>query len=291
MDEIARRYRHLSASLAGKRDTSERLLLIDRVRDALDRHVEALTPSDATIIANSFTTEEVVYLGMTQVVRLRHRDLGTMHAMKTLAPQNADDPVLRDMLLREARMLLAIDHPNVVRGQILLRLPDGRPALVMEWLGETLAQALETRPFTSTEIAAMTAALLECIEAVADAGLVHGDIAPSNIFVTGQTKSPIKIADFSASVTIESAHPTHDLKLAARPLYAAPEQLAGKPLDAACDVHACGVLLSRMCEAGDPHDRLRNALAAFALEMRVQEPSHRPSAMEARKCIQAMSVG
>jgi len=285
MDEIARHYRHLWASLVEERPADERRLLIDRVRDALDRHADALERTDPAIIANSFVTEEIVHQGVMQIIRMRHRDVGTAHAMKTLAPQHGDNPVLRHILLREAEAMLRIDHPNVVRGQVLLRLSDGRPALITDWLGQTLAQRLEEQPLSSSEIGCLMIALFNGLEAIATADLVHGDIAPSNLFLVDAGCGTLKIADFGTCVKIGSSHIAHELKCAARPAYAAPEQLAGEPLQPACDIHASGVLLSRMLHACAEKDHAWSMLDALSEDMRATNPGARPTAAAARRIV------
>jgi type VI secretion system protein ImpN len=270
MDELAARFRELWKALTEidgePREPAEAGMLIDRVRDALDRRTAHLR-DDAVFVAGTFSIESTVHQGLMEVHRLRHRDLGTLHALKTVAVGHADDPTLRTMLLREARIMLALDHPGIVRPQVLLRLADGRPALVMGWMEATLARMIDGASLSLADIQAIMATLMRGVAAIGHAGYVHGDLAPANLLIS-EGYTSLRIADFGACVAIGEKQSDYGLRLAARPFFASPEQIEGHPLDVRADIYACGVILSLMIDACAEKGEGRPRLEELAAWMR-----------------------
>ena len=253
LEAIATRFAMLWQALSqggrGPRPPAEIRLLADRVRDALDRRVSRLEAAETSFIANSFALEATVHEGaFTRIHRLRHRDLGTLHALKALRPDQADNVVARDLLLREAGFGARLRHRHVAAATTALRLADGRPALLMDWLPSSLSDRLRKAPFRRDEVAGIAAALLSGLEAVHAAGLVHADLAPDNLLYDGEDLATLRIADFGIALETGQRHDDLDLAKAGRESFSAPEQLAGAPLDGRADLHACGQILHTLLE-------------------------------------------
>ncbi|MFF0922757.1 serine/threonine-protein kinase [Rhizobium leguminosarum] len=274
-EEIARRFSHLWQALNhGSPET--RKILVDRVRDALDRGEARLRDTDCEIVANSFMLEALIHDGaVTQVYRARHRDLGTFHAIKMPKPDHADDPVLRKLMLREVEIGMALRHPHIAATQTVLRLADGRPALVMEWLGSRLAGFLQERPFSLGEITSAMTSVLSGLEAIHAGGFVHCDLTPSNLLADGDL-ARLKIADFGIALQRGSRHDQFDLAFAGQPDFASPEQMAGQPLDERSDLYAAGCLLSLLLGHCDEESDRTDALEALANRLSQQAPQDRP---------------
>lgn len=242
-------WRALSQDDAGPRPPAETRLLTDSVRDALDRRLARLQPVEASMIANSFTLEALAHEGLlTQIYRLRQRDLGTLHALKTLRPDQADDVVARELLLREARFGTRLRHRHLAAPSLALRLDDGRPALLLDWLPASLADRLNAGPFSGQEVAAVATAMLSGLQAVHAAGLVHADLAPDNLIYDGENLADLRIADFGIALEAGQRHGDLDLAQAGREAYSAPEQQAGQALDGRADLFACGRILHELLE-------------------------------------------
>ncbi|AHF87009.1 nitrogen fixation serine/threonine-protein kinase (plasmid) [Rhizobium leguminosarum bv. trifolii WSM1689] len=274
-EEIARRFSHLWQALNhGSPET--RKILVDRVRDALDRGEARLHEPDCEIVANSFMLEALIHDGAaTRVYRARHRDLGTLHAIKVPQPDHADDPVLRKLMLREAEIGMALRHPRIAATQTVLRLADGRPALVMEWLGSKLADLLQERPLFLSEVIAVTTAVLSGLEAIHAGGFVHCDLSPLNLLADGDLSS-LKIADFGIALERGGRHGQFDLVFAGQPDFASPEQLAGEPLDERSDLYAAGCLLSLLLSRCNEESDGTEAMVALANRLSQRTPQDRP---------------
>ncbi|MGO7365548.1 serine/threonine-protein kinase [Rhizobium leguminosarum] len=274
-EEIARRFSHLWQALNhGSPET--RKILVDRVRDALDRGEARLRDADCEIVANSFMLEALIHDGAaTLVYRACHRDLGTFHAIKVPQPDHADDPVLRKLMLREAEIGMALRHHHIAATQTVLRLADGRPALVMEWIGSRLAELLQERPLSLGEITSVMTAVLSGLEAIHAGGFVHCDLSPLNLLTDGDL-SRLKIADFGIALERGSRHGQFDLAFAGQPDFASPEQMAGQPLDERSDLYAAGCLLSLLLGHCDEESDRTDALEALANRLSRQAPQDRP---------------
>ncbi|MGJ4856848.1 protein kinase [Labrys sp. La1] len=253
LEAIATRFAALWQALSQAdgelRPPAETRLLADRVRDALDRRVGRLEAVETSFIANSFALEAMVHDGaLTQIHQLRHRDLGTLHALKALRPDQADNVVARDLLLREAGFGARLRHRHVAAATAALRLADGRPALLMDWLPSSLSDRMRKAPFRRDEVATIAAALLSGLEAVHAAGLVHADLAPDNLLYDGEDLATLRIADFGIALETGQRHADVDLARAGRESFSAPEQQAGKPLDGRTDLYASGRILQMLLE-------------------------------------------
>nr|WP_305038106.1 serine/threonine-protein kinase [Neorhizobium galegae] len=281
LEEVARKFAALWQALAAAggsvRDPAGRHPLIDRVRDALDRGEDRLAGHDVTILANTFVLEAVVHEGpSTRIHRARHRDLDSLHAIKTLRPDQADDPVARELLLREARIGGAIRHPNVVATETLLRLADGRPALVLEWIDRSLADLVQETPLVIDDITHIIAAILRGLDAIHSAGFVHGDLSLSNLRYRDGDLSRLKIGDFGIALETGRRHRDLDIAFAGRPQFAPPEQLAGQTLDGRSDLHAAGLILSTLLDHCREAGAMVECLRKLAAELARAQPQERP---------------
>ncbi|BCH61708.1 serine/threonine protein kinase [Agrobacterium vitis] len=248
--DVAARFNALMQAVRGHVGTpnsdGEQRLLIDQLRNALDRRAETLAPSDPAFIAGTFAVENLLYEGShSRVLKLRHRDLETAYVLKTLTTDGASSASQADLLIREARIGLNLDHPNMVKTSILLRLADGSPGLIQPWSGYSLRESLEREGRTGLDVAQIMHDLLTALEALHNRGLVHGDVTPSNVILDPQRRIA-RLADFG--LTIECGASWADLGLAevGSPDYCAPEQSASSKAATAMDLYGAGRVLLRM---------------------------------------------
>ncbi|GGA88258.1 serine/threonine protein kinase [Brucella endophytica] len=293
---IAARYRALYEALVSDggapRSKAEQQLFTDRIRDALDRMSGEIAPAAPPLIANSFWQDEVLHEGgTTQIVRLRHRDFDQTYVLKTIHPRHADSPEARGRLMRESAILSKICHPAVIRHHVTLRLQDGRPGLLLEDMPSSLARKDSPHPYSAANILDLMHCLLSGLEAVHAAGYVHADICPANLLLKTERGSGLKIADFGISIPIGTTHGEAGYRRAFSPEFAAPEQIAGRPLDARSDIFACGGLLAFLVERADlsatEAANFHHAVAQFTQA----NPASRPaSCCEARMRLSALPL-
>jgi len=279
--EVAARFADLWAAITCEgrepRRPDIRPMLINQVRAALDRGTAALDPCPTTIIANSFIVEGQVHAAATtSVLRLRHRDLFTLHALKTLASDSSYDPAAQQRLLREAEIGMELRHPHCLATQMVLRLDDGRPAMLMEWAGSTLAGRLNGTALSVGDVGRIMSSVFSGLDAIHRAGLIHCDISPANLLFAGENATVLRIADFGIALRLGERHADLDLALAAQPQFASPEQRAGAVLDGRSDLFACGRLMAVLLDHcdGDDSGRLRGLSETLCREKLEDRPDN-----------------
>ncbi|MEZ4379777.1 MAG: serine/threonine-protein kinase [Nannocystaceae bacterium] len=159
----------------------------------------------------------------------------------------ADPSVGHARLLREARALARLDHPNVVT-IYEVGVHDGDVFLAMEHIeGETLGAWLASARRSAAAILDVMIAAGRGLAAAHDAGLVHRDIKPDNIIV--DRRGRVRVVDFGLvrSVPRPGADGLTPLTgaevILGTPAYMSPEQIRGEHLTAASDLYSfCMVL-------------------------------------------------
>src|SRR6202007_957829 len=133
--------------------------------------------------------------GMGEVYRAHDTKLGRDVAIKVLPEAFAHDPERLSRFQREAKMLAALNHPNIatIYG---LEQSNGTSYLVMELVsGETLAERAKREGAIPIEEALKIGVqIAEALEAAHEKGIIHRDLKPANIKVTPEGK--IKVLDF-----------------------------------------------------------------------------------------------
>ncbi|MDX2055991.1 MAG: serine/threonine-protein kinase [Polyangiaceae bacterium] len=154
---------------------------------------------------------------------------------------------LRSRFVVGARAAMRIRHPNVVR-IYEAEAPAGRsPYSIMEVLeGETLGHLFRRGdPLPSKTALRLSRQLAAGLHAVHEAGIIHRDVKPDNIFLVGPLGSPkiAKILDFG----LAKCDPQREENVVlGTGQYMAPEQVLGDRVDARSDVYSLGVVMFRM---------------------------------------------
>ena len=183
----------------------------------------------------------VVYAGV-------HPEIGKRVAIKVLAAHAAVYPDLIRRFKEEARAVNKIRHPNIIDIFSFNQLADGRQYFVMEYLdGESLTDRLQRGTMEFVELRRLLAQICSALEAAHEAGVVHRDLKPDNIWVATQrlTESRIKLLDFGIAklnVVTNGRHTQVGVPMGT-PLYMPPEQAMGRAIDRRADIYALGVVL------------------------------------------------
>src|SRR5687768_2451742 len=167
-------------------------------------------------------------------------------AIKRLLPKLANDTVFVERLISEAKLLVGMQHGNIVSVLDLAR--DGNDVfLVMEYVdGPSLRQLLMGRrarllPLGVTSYIVQSAAAgLEFAHARPGGAIIHADISPSNLLLT--TSGEVRVADFGIARREGGGPAAVEGKWA----YMAPEQARGEPVTPRSDVFVLGVVLSEL---------------------------------------------
>ncbi|MBX7078586.1 MAG: serine/threonine-protein kinase [Nannocystaceae bacterium] len=240
-------------------------------------------PSPGTVIGRYFVVGEIGRGGMGRVLRAYDPKLRREIAIKLLRTRaSATD---RARMLREARAMAQLSHPNVVAvydvDEAAIAGGTSRAYVAMELVGgRDLKQWLAEGPRGWVEVVAAMLQVGDALAAAHAAGLVHRDVKPANVLVGDDGR--VRIGDFGLARTDadvvasgrsrESADaiamdPSWDAELTladtvmGTPAYMAPEQHCGATADARCDQFAFAAttwtaLLGVVPYAGDDAETL-----------------------------------
>ncbi|WP_055602090.1 serine/threonine-protein kinase [Streptomyces aureus] len=254
--------------------------------------------------------------GMGTVWRARdlvlHRDVAVKE-VRPPDPAHAEHDVegartLRERVLREARALARIDHPNVVTIHHIVDAGEGTyPWLVMELVtGGSLQDRLDRGSMTPVEAATLGRELLSALRAAHERDIEHRDVKPANVLLRPDGR-PV-LTDFGIAAIRESTVLTASGSIIGSPDYMAPERIrGGGGSGPAADLWSLGMVLYVAVEGHHPLRR-ENTLATLAAVLSddvppprrageltgllagllVREPSARPDAEELDRALAAV---
>lgn len=152
-------------------------------------------------------------------------------------------------LLREPRMLAALEHENIVR-IVTAEKADDYFFIVMEFIeGETLESILEREKILSLERALeVVRQICSGVDHAHRQGVLHRDLRPGNVLIT--ESGEVKIADFGTSRFLEVADRASTI--IGSPPYMAPEQFQGRAVFPS-DVYSVGVIMYEMVTGSLPY--------------------------------------
>ncbi|MFF3200954.1 serine/threonine-protein kinase [Streptomyces sp. NPDC002962] len=219
--------------------------------------------------------------GMGLVWRAHDLALRRDVAVKEVRPPDPDlaeyDPegarTLRERVLREARALARVHHPNVVT---IHHIVDGGentyPWIVMELVeGGSLQDRLDRGVLTPAEAASLGREVLSALRAAHAVGIEHRDVKPANVLLRPDGR-PV-LTDFGIAAVRESASLTATGAVIGSPDFMAPERVSGKEGGPAADLWSLGMLLYVAVEGHHPLRRASTlATLAAVLGEDVPEP-------------------
>ncbi|HLK36455.1 MAG TPA: serine/threonine-protein kinase, partial [Polyangiaceae bacterium] len=190
--------------------------------------------------------------GMGTVWSCTHLVLGERMAVKIVSTSTALSPEVRSRFAREARAAARLKSRFSVQVFDSGELPHGTPYIVMEYLeGETLRERLRrvTRLMLS-ETVAILAQVARGLQRAHEAGIIHRDIKPDNIFLAHTSDDGVvaKVFDFGVVKLMDAAHATETVEgtFVGTPQFMSPEQAMGQSdVDARTDIYSLGVLAYR----------------------------------------------
>ena len=195
--------------------------------------------------------------GMARIYQAEHAGLRRKVALKVLLDASTRAPEGRERFLREARIAAAIKHPNVVN-IFDVGVHEDTAYLVMELLtGTDLEQLIEQRgALDEGTIIDVMIPVLAGLTAVHDAGVVHRDLKPGNVFLAQGRYDEVdpKLLDFGISKAPgpEQLRLTANGMLIGTPFYMSPEGLRGEEMTPASDQYSLGVVMYECATGTNP---------------------------------------
>jgi serine/threonine protein kinase len=226
----------------------------------------------AELLDGRYRLERVIGVGgMASVWLGCDQRLGRPVAVKVLSDTLASDPGYVERFRREARLAAGLSHPNLVK--VFDFEPEGRPALIMEYIeGGTLADTAGD-PETAVEAEALAAQILGALGNIHAAGIVHRDVKPANVLVGLDGRA--MLTDFGIAQPQGAARMTKTGQVIGTLAYMAPEVQHGERATAQSDLYSAGVLLRDHLSDDTPA-----GLRRLVDRLTEPEPGLRPSSAE-----------
>jgi TolA-binding protein/predicted Ser/Thr protein kinase len=217
--------------------------------DCRTYNVRVVAPND--ILGYYRMIEKIGAGGMGEVWKAEDTRLGRIVAVKILPPAVASDQEAIARMRREGRTAAQINSPNIATIYSFEEIGD-RLFIVMEFVdGEPLTKRILRGGIAEADICRIGRDVAEALAEAHAKGIIHRDIKPDNIIVSGRR---VKVLDFGiakqVSTNTGSNDPTAFLTqqgmIIGTVQYMSPEQALGKTLDARTDIFSLGIVLYQM---------------------------------------------
>lgn len=232
-------------------------------------------------VVAGYTIEGVLGVGgMGTVYRAANPSLPRSDALKILRADLCEDDLFRARFDREATVAATLSHPNIVavyaRGEF-----EGRLWIAMQYIAGTDAdRELRSGAMTAHRAVHIITEVAAALDYAHRRGVLHRDVKPGNFLLATESDrdtEPVYLADFGiARARDTTAHLTTDGTVMASVAYAAPEALAGAPVDHRADIYSLGCALFTLLTTKTPFaDRPGGVQAMIGAHL--QAPPPRPS--------------
>lgn len=237
-------------------------------------------PNIGLKLGNYVLLEKLGAGGMACVYLAEHPEIGRKVAVKILNQSMLERTSLCERFLTEAKTLARLRHPRIIEIYDYGRLESGQPYYAMEYLeGQEFGDRMKAAgQLPMNDLVPIFDQLCQGLQAAHDAGVIHRDLKPPNIFIQEGKELSVKLLDFGIAKildqSIDDSELTQTGMVLGSPVTIAPEQVQGEKnrIGPATDIYALGVIL-HWAIAGRPP--FYGARAPMIMAMHVQEPAPR----------------
>lgn len=207
-----------------------------------------------------YLVDKIATGGMAEIFKAKtfsHGGFENLLVIKRILAHLGENEDFVDMFIDEAKVSVALQHPNIVRIYDFGKILDNY-FIAMEYLEgkdvrNVLRKLARRRQFFPVEYAVYVA--IEACKGLHHAhtktdlhgqpyGIVHRDVSPSNLLVSYD--GHVKVADFGIAKAESNAYNTRDGVLKGKFEYMSPEQARGDPIDHRSDIFSLGIILYEM---------------------------------------------
>lgn len=201
-----------------------------------------------------------------KVVHALDRQTGLEVAVKVINKKTVKPGKILE-LKKEAEILSALNHPNIVKF-IHLKETEKRLFLVMELVyGGNLSEFIQSTKLTDSQAAQIMHGVLKAVEYMHNQNVIHRDIKPQNILISSKKNlSQVKLADFGLSSEYDS-HTMENEKCGTL-WFMAPEQTGKSFYSRSVDIWSCGILMFVLLSGRHPLGNSKETRTAYLKKLK-----------------------
>jgi serine/threonine protein kinase len=215
-------------------------------------------------------------------------------AIKVVMPQAGGADIIH-RFNQERAILAALDHPHIARLYDGGTTEEGWPYFVMEYVkGQPIDVWCDEQRLNTSARLRLFGAVCEAVHYAHQHGVIHRDLKPGNILVTGD--GVVKLLDFGIAKLVRSDEKNLTLvatrtgALLMTPEYASPEQVLASDITPRSDIYSLGVILYELLTGRRPY-RLKTRVLQEVVRAVCEQSPPRPSAVVTADYVQVLSEG
>jgi tRNA A-37 threonylcarbamoyl transferase component Bud32 len=247
---LAARHREEAANSLQQRET-----MLAEANAVIEKN---LRPRDGQLtgrVMGRYHFEQIVGRGgMGEVYKAKRKDDESSVAVKVLRDSSLGKPEHLQRFFREARVMTSIPSEHIAQIFEMGTFDGKLPFIAMELLeGHDLAWHLRRSPqLALDQVVELCDHTSKALAALREAGVVHRDMKPSNLFLVDAIPRAWKLLDFGLSHSHDDAYTTKAESIAGTPPFMAPEQLCGDETDHRTDIYGLAAIAFRALTGRTP---------------------------------------
>ncbi|MGV0635741.1 sensor domain-containing protein [Mycolicibacillus trivialis] len=213
--------------------------------------------------------------GMGSVYLAAHPTLPRYDALKVLSAELSRDADFRARFIREADVAAALSHPQIVAVHNRGQTDDGQLWIAMQFVDGTDADAaLRAGTMTPLRAVHIVREVAKGLDFAHANNVIHRDIKPANFLLSGPAgdQERVLLGDFGIARALDDVGLTATGSVMATIAYAAPEVLAGSPIDGRADIYSLGCTLFRLLTGKPPFATTNGPAAQMMAHLQAAPP-------------------
>lgn len=204
-------------------------------------------------LVDDYCLEDPICFGEhTVIYRARHLISDEIVVIKLLLPSHVEDLEQINRFVREVEFMTNCQHPHIVRA-FLAGDHDGRPYYIMEFIdgGDLEKKIASEAPLPPSVAGPIACDIAEAIIHMHDCGIIHRDLKPKNFLLDRDDRA--YLSDLGIAFRKTDPRLTSTFVCVGTPMYMAPEQFTGNPVDERADIYSFGASLYHMLTGRTPY--------------------------------------
>jgi tRNA A-37 threonylcarbamoyl transferase component Bud32 len=213
--------------------------------------------------------------GMGTVYLAKNPTLPRYDALKILDAELSRDCTFRDRFIREADIVSAFDHPNIVSVYGRGETEDGELWIALQYVNGTDAEeALRAGKMTPRQAIHIVTEVAKALDYAHQRNVVHHDVKPANLLLSHEVGDAdrVLLTDFGVARPIDDTDRAMDGAFTATLAYSAPEVITGDHADGRADLYSLGCTLFRLLTGKQPYFQADDLVGTIRAHLQQAQP-------------------